>query len=413
MAILSKRGSANVSNIMPRIPKAILESGWIPNEDSIIDMSMAENWLIRDEILEIQKTIANESVNNEHLNFPKGFWGDPELLRSLASFFNKYFNPKIPVLATHIGVAPGAAGCIDAVLFNICDAHEGILVPGPHWNGYDTFCRLRAHVTPVLVEIPDLENPASFLTELENGLVNAPCPIKALMISNPHNPLGRCYSHEQLEACLIFCQKNNLHLISDEIFGPVSFECPDLPSEEHFVSILSLDYQALGCDQSRVHMIWSPSKVFALSGLRLANKDLRDGLALAAFSNVSILSSILTKALLCSPNLEEIMNLNSRRHHQSYMVMTSFLKEMGVPYLPCNATPFLMARIAPDASSWEDEAAAVKKLNDIGVWVSAGRGQHMPESAKGWARLTFTLEPVRLKEGLERMRSVLGREKVA
>lgn len=82
---------------------------------------------------------------------------------------------------------------------------------------------------------------------------------------------------------------------------------------------------------------------------------------------------------------------------------------MGVAYLPCNAAPFLMAKIVPDASSWEDEAAAVQKLNDAGVWVSSGRGQHMPEYAKGWVRLTFTLESARLEEGLARMKSVLGR----
>ena len=62
---LSKRGDANVSNIMPRIPRTILEAGWVPNEDSIIDLSIAENWLIRDEILEIQKTVVTDYLNRE------------------------------------------------------------------------------------------------------------------------------------------------------------------------------------------------------------------------------------------------------------------------------------------------------------------------------------------------------------
>ena len=62
---LSKRGDANVSNIMPRIPRTILEAGWAPHEDSIIDLSIAENWLIRDEILEIQKTVVTDYLNRE------------------------------------------------------------------------------------------------------------------------------------------------------------------------------------------------------------------------------------------------------------------------------------------------------------------------------------------------------------
>ena len=62
---LSKRGNTNVSNILPRIPRTILQAGWVPNEDSVIDLSIAENWLIRDEILDIQKTAEAEYLNRE------------------------------------------------------------------------------------------------------------------------------------------------------------------------------------------------------------------------------------------------------------------------------------------------------------------------------------------------------------
>ena len=60
---LSQRGIANVTTVMPRVPNAILDTGNIPNEDSTIDLSVAENWLIRNEILQIEKGI----VNNEKL----------------------------------------------------------------------------------------------------------------------------------------------------------------------------------------------------------------------------------------------------------------------------------------------------------------------------------------------------------
>ena len=66
-----------------------------------------------------------------------------------------------------------------------------------------------------------------------------------------------------------------------------------------------------------------------------------------------------------------------------------------------------MAKIAPDASSWEDENAIVQALKGLGVWVSPGRGQHMPEYAKGWARLTFTLNPAKMNDALARMKPVL------
>lgn len=67
-----------------------------------------------------------------------------------------------------------------------------------------------------------------------------------------------------------------------------------------------------------------------------------------------------------------------------------------------------MAKIAPRASSWEDEAAVVQALEDVGVRVSAGRSQHLPAYAMGWARITFAVPPVRLGEALARMEGLLS-----
>jgi bifunctional pyridoxal-dependent enzyme with beta-cystathionase and maltose regulon repressor activities len=66
-----------------------------------------------------------------------------------------------------------------------------------------------------------------------------------------------------------------------------------------------------------------------------------------------------------------------------------------------------MAKIAPNAKTWEHEAAVVEALRRVDVWVSSGRSQHMPEYAVGWARLTFALEPAKIQEAMERMEPVL------
>ena len=66
-----------------------------------------------------------------------------------------------------------------------------------------------------------------------------------------------------------FCQTHNLHLVIDEIFALSGFICPDDHVEAPFASALSLDAAALGCDPSRVHVVWSPSKDFGSSAIRL------------------------------------------------------------------------------------------------------------------------------------------------
>ncbi|KAF2235968.1 PLP-dependent transferase [Viridothelium virens] len=410
---LSDRGRDNVDSVIPRIPKTILEAGSTPDEDGIIDMSVAENWLIRDEILEIEREVVESKLHPEHLSWPRGFHGNAELLEALAAFINSYFDPNTCVQPNQIAIAPGAAGCVDALLYNLCNPGDGVLLPAPYWNGYDTVCRLRASNVPILVPISDLSDEASFLSALQTTYEESNRPIKILMLANPHNPLGRCFSREALETCLRFCQEKDIHFVSDEVFGPLTFDTPSFPQARQFVSVLAIDPVAIGCDQSRVHVIWSPSKVLALSGLRLgctitqSNPDLRNALTLASFTNVSILSTLLTTQVLRTPKLNSILDTTATRFTDSYRVVTSFFERLKVSYLPCNSGPFILVNIVPHAESWEDEAATIVKLKEAGVWVSAGRSHHMPENAKGWARITFALPPRVVEEGLKRIEKVL------
>jgi aspartate/methionine/tyrosine aminotransferase len=99
--------------------------------------------------------------------------------------------------------------------------------------------------------------------------------IKALLICNPHNPLSICYPKKALVECMEFCQERGLHLISDEIYALTTLN--GLASKSTpFVSTLALTEPlvpegAVKIDPSRVHVIWSASKLFGLSGLRVVS----------------------------------------------------------------------------------------------------------------------------------------------
>lgn len=80
--------------------------------------------------------------------------------------------------------------------------------------------------------------------------------------------------------------------------------------------------------------------------------------------------------------------------------MTEFLDRHGITYIPVTAGLFVFARLNPDAKTWEDEAATVAGLANAGVLVSPGRAYHGVEHEKGWARITFAVEPAELRAGL-------------
>lgn len=83
--------------------------------------------------------VGNADVLDKHLSYPNGFAGDISLVFTLADFFNAYFKPIVPVEQQHIVTAPGAARCLETLLFNICDTGDAVLVPSPYWGMLATY----------------------------------------------------------------------------------------------------------------------------------------------------------------------------------------------------------------------------------------------------------------------------------
>lgn len=142
-----------------------------------------------------------------------------------------------------------------------------------HTGAFDFVFRSRSSVNPIPVNIPDIHVTLTeaLIPALEDALEKATCPIKGILLTNPQNPLGQCYPRSILEGCLKLCQRHKIHFISDEIYALTSYTCPDLPSPAPFISALSLDLASLGCDLSRLHTVWSTSKDFGQSGVRMVS----------------------------------------------------------------------------------------------------------------------------------------------
>lgn len=108
---------------------------------------------------------------------------------------------------------------------------------------------------------------AAIVRALEKAMDEATCPVKALLITNPHNPLGRCYSENNLLSMVEFCGRQGLHLISDEVYALSIFD-----RDSKFVSVLSLELDQAKCATSQIHVLWTMSKDFGCSGVRMVSQ---------------------------------------------------------------------------------------------------------------------------------------------
>jgi xeroderma pigmentosum group C-complementing protein len=69
---------------------------------------------------------------------------------------------------------------------------------------------------------------------------------------------GKCYTREALEAILRFCNKHNIHLISDEIYAQSVYGMSSAYTE--FTSVLSIDMTGV-INENLVHVMYGMSKV--------------------------------------------------------------------------------------------------------------------------------------------------------
>lgn len=78
--------------------------------------------------------LTDVNLPDQNFSYQDDFAGHSALLEALATLFNAYFNPVVPVISSHIATAPGGAASLDALLYNICEHGDGVLVPGPFWS---------------------------------------------------------------------------------------------------------------------------------------------------------------------------------------------------------------------------------------------------------------------------------------
>ena len=91
--------------------------------------------------------------------------------------------------------------------------------------------------------------------------------IKLFILCNPHNPIGKCYSLEEINRLAQICQKHNVILVSDEIHSDII-----LADNKHYSALLA-DQKY----QDNIIVLSSATKTFNLAGLKMSFTIIRNG----------------------------------------------------------------------------------------------------------------------------------------
>uniref|UniRef100_A0A671M941 1-aminocyclopropane-1-carboxylate synthase-like protein 1 n=1 Tax=Sinocyclocheilus anshuiensis TaxID=1608454 RepID=A0A671M941_9TELE len=410
---LSRRGNSM------RLHQGVLQEGYnqyhanVHDENSnphgIINLGTSENKLcfdllqkrlMRPDMLQIEPAI---------LQYPD--WKGHSFLREeVAKFLSDYCHSPKPLKPKNVVVMNGCGSLFSALAATLCDPEDAILIPSPFYGviteDVDLYSSVKLHHVPLYSQVPTGSDVRPFqltVEKLENSLKEAKkegLNIKALILLNPHNPLGEVYSSEEMISFLEFAKMHKLHVLVDEIYMLSVFNKTDT-----FRSVLSLDGLP---DPQRTHIMWGVSKDFAMSGMRVGmvyseNRDLVQALdQLGCFHGVPGPTQYQMAQLLRDRDWlnSEFLPENRQRLREAHSFMTEELKKLDIPFLHRSAGFFIWA----DLSKYLSEKTFAEELS---LWrcflkhkVLLSCGQAFSCVSPGWFRIIFTDQLHKLKLGL-------------
>jgi len=157
--------------------------------------------------------------------------------------------------ASQIVISNGAKHSLFNVIMTLCNSGDEIIIPAPFWLSYPEMVNM-AGGTPVLVHSKEENDYKMTATEFEAAITPK---TKAVIINSPSNPIGCVYTKEELTAIAELAVKNDIYIISDEIYEKLIYD-----GVEHF-SIGSVSKETL----EKTITINGFSKACSMTGWRL------------------------------------------------------------------------------------------------------------------------------------------------
>lgn len=180
-------------------------------------------------------------------------------------------NYHVDLKKEHVLYSPTITTTISILIENLTSENDGILIQPPVFMEFRDVIRqtkrrivknpLKLIDNHYQIDFEDLEKKAKLETT------------KVLIICNPHNPVGRVWTKEELSQVVRICKDHNILLISDEIHKDIILFKNQFTSALHFIQ-----------DYDRIVVCASEAKTFNLCGITdsmaiIANEGLRNSLS--------------------------------------------------------------------------------------------------------------------------------------
>lgn len=377
----------------------------LKNPTGIIQMGLAENQLCFDLL---EKWLAENpdaagfkrdgrSIFKELALF-QDYHGILEFKKALVEFMSEIRGFKVSFDPKKLVLTAGSTSANETLMFCLAEPGEAILIPTPYYPGFDRDLKWRTGVEIVPIHCTSANSFRITESALEEAYLSAQkrnLRVKGVLVTNPSNPLGTVLTRQELNLLVSFIDKNNIHLISDEIYSGTVFSSPSYTSA---MEILMDNKYAKNVEVwNRVHIVYSLSKDLGMPGFRVGALYSNDEMVVSAATKMSsfgLVSSQTQYLLACMLSdkkfTKNYLLENAKRLKDRQEMMILGLESAGIRCLKSNAGLFCWVdlRHLLKNNTFEAEIDLWKKIvYDVGLNISPGSSCHCAEP--GWFRLCF------------------------
>jgi len=234
----------------------------------------------------------------------------------------------------------GATEAIAAAVLGLCDPGDEVIVIEPYYDSYPAVVAFAgARRRTVTLRPPDFRLLADELRAAAGPRT------RVLMLNTPHNPTGRVFDAEELEAVAAVCIEHDLVCISDEVYEHLVYDgehvppatMPGMAERTLTVSSVGKSFSVTG---------WKTGWCSGPADLVAATRTAKQFLTFAG--GTPLQHAAATALALPSSYLYELRDSLARKRD----MLAEGLAAAGLAPLPSAATYFINADVGTDAVRW-------------------------------------------------------------
>jgi len=169
-------------------------------------------------------------------------------------------------------ISCGAKHSLYNIFMALLNPGDEVIIFSPYWVSYEEQVKI-ADGVPVFVELDETKN-----FEVDFDLLNKKITkkTKAMIVNSPSNPTGAIFSEQTLQKIADIALKNNLYIISDEIYEKLIY------NNKKQISIASLSKEV----KAKTIVVNGVSKTYAMTGWRIGYLAADDKEIISAIDNL-------------------------------------------------------------------------------------------------------------------------------